>query len=116
MKKEIMHVGILDSRASRKNLLEGAVSAIQCLKDFERLRVVRKQKRVYREELFKNINEINSLFSSLEVPRVDYEDTKIVKRLKKKLPKPKEIIQSKSREISQLEDDIKLLQQKISNL
>ncbi|MEK6897030.1 MAG: S1 RNA-binding domain-containing protein [Nanoarchaeota archaeon] len=61
MKKEIMHVGILNPRASRKNLLEGAVSAIQCLKDFERLRVVRKQKRVYRKELFKNINEIKEL-------------------------------------------------------
>ena len=84
MKKEIMHVAIMDSMESRKDILSSAVSAIQCLKDFERLRVVRKQKRVYRNELFKNINAINDLFSKIELPRVDYEDTKIVKNPKKK--------------------------------
>nr|MBI4156678.1 hypothetical protein [Candidatus Woesearchaeota archaeon] len=116
MKKQTMHVAIMDSDQSRKNVLEAAVSSIQCLKDFERLSIIRKQKKIYREELIKNINEINRFFSGLDVPKVDYEDKKIIKRLKTRLPTQKELSPVKTREIKKLEDDIMALRQKISNL
>ena len=113
--KNIMHVSILDSSNSRKNVLTSAVSAIQCLKDFERVIVIRKQKRIYKNELMNNLNKINQLFAGLNIPKVDYEDKQIIKKLKD-LPKEKGALKPKVSKVHRLEDDLRDLKQKIATL
>lgn len=121
MKDSLMHVAITDRVNSRRLILEGVVATIRCLKNFERLKVIRKQKKVYKTQLFNNINEINNLFSTVNMPKIDYEKKNTVEMkqsvTKESITKQKKLVETpQNKELDKLERDIQDLQKKISSL
>jgi len=76
----IMHFAIQEPIECRKKILESTIEIVRSLKNYERLKQIKKEKIIYKNHLKKNIKEIKTLLTELNyLPRVTYE---------KKQPKP----------------------------
>lgn len=117
MTNETMHVGITQPTFYRKEILNSALDIIQVLKNFEKIKLIRKEKEVCKREFKRVIKELNVLLerAKTELPTIRIKE-KPVERIEKKekvieMEKP-----SVSPEMRKLETDLSKIQEKLARL
>ena len=107
MAEEPLFAGISEPTELRRELLNSSKMAIDSLRRFERITIIRDQKAKFSAELTKVVREINTL------------NKKLIQRLPKTNVKPKpvstKIIEEKTK-LADLEDELARVEQKLQGL
>ena len=121
----LMHVGILNPKTYRKEILENAISTIKLLKGFERINVLRKEKEIAKSELKSKLRELNKLIKEFNtsLPKVKIPELKITKEVSSekkseeiKVTDKKIKMEHKTSNLDKLDQDIDLLRKKLESL
>lgn len=122
MGNEVMHVGIEEPVQKRKEVLNVAIDAIQALKGFEMHKRVNKEKDVYRKHFIQVIKELSIVIQEfkghmppLYVHKEEEEAEKPEEKAKPIIIK-KPVQKKPKTHFDELEDDIRVLKEKISRL
>lgn len=117
MKKQPVHVKLEDPTTTRKMVLELAIDTIGFLKNYEKLKLIRKEKDIYKRRFKEDIAEINKLIMDLDgfLPKVRVEEEK-----KEKIKGPRRVEKEKGQlkvgYLNKFESDINRLRAKIEGL
>lgn len=121
--KQIVHAQIKNPILVRKTLLESAILVTEMLKSFQRIKRIRVEKKHYKNELKTNFDEIKKLIEKLsdyELPKLPLMHHAQPKQVKKEIKKEiiKRVEQEKLVEkgYSDLDNELKKLQDKLKNL
>ena len=122
----LMHVGILNPKTHRKEILENAILTIKLLKGFERINVLRKEKELAKSELKSKLRELNRLIKEFNasLPKVKIPELKVVKKIPseksseeiKVTNKKVKLEHHKTSNLDKLDQDIDLLRKKLESL
>ena len=124
MPKQLVHAQVKNPILVRKTLLESAILATEILKSHQKIKKIRTQKHHFKTQLKKDLQEIKQLVEKLEIhelPRPPsipspHKSPVIKKELQKEVKE--QIKQEKLLEVehSELDSELKKLQEKLKNL
>lgn len=122
--KQLVHARIENPILVRKTLLESAILTTELLKSYQKLRKIRTEKKHYKVEFRQNLQEIKNLLEKLELQELPRPPTipklhtfkevgKEIKKEKIKRIKQEKLLESES---SELDSELRRLQEKLENL
>lgn len=120
MGNEAMHVGIEEPVQKRKEVLNVAIDSIQALKGFELYKRINKEKDVYRKHFIQVIKElsiaINAFKEHMPPLYVHKEEEEKAEEQAKPVVIKKQPPKKPKTHFDELEDDLRVLKEKISRL
>jgi len=124
MPKQLVHAQLKNPILVRKTLLESAILTTEILKSYQKIKKIRTQKQKFKTQLKKDLQEIKQLVEKLEIhelprpPQIphSHKSPVIKKELKKEVKEQIKQERLLNHEHSELDSELKKLQDKLKNL